>query len=536
MADYKEITTSLGLVVPRYGPGEGIGAFTETANAPFSGNIYDNTANKLGSVTVDGHTYEAYHGRYNQSPTLWLLKDGVQYYESYLNVISTWSGFWCDIVSGVATVYWITCPSPSDPQVYTFPLPAGYSAGNPFESRKIVDGISEADLDTASWDKSPTTNFDDYDNTDPRGGEYADTDPFNQTDVMTLDSLPDPESIMNMSYSSFIGTYAMTATELQSVGDRIFSTNIWDQILNKLQGINGFNDCILSAVQIPVAVTNVTSGVAFRVGGVEVTGSSVSKTTTRYIWRDMGAITLKEVWGSARDYTDTSVSIFLPYVGMKEIDTDIAVNATMTLRAYIDIWTGDVLYLMHTSNAGRQQYYRQEHVSYRWSGNCGKQVQLGRVDNSTQLLGVLGAVAGVAVAGAGAAHALGVAGASKAALASSEAGIAAMKAGAKTALISGAVPAVTTGFKPIVQSSGGIAGSVGAMDYQKAYLVVKRAVPQYPNNWREKIGAPRYQTFAIEDLQGYTLFSDVKLDNMGIAVKEEVEELKRLLTTEGVIL
>ena len=388
------------------------------------------------------------------------------------------------------------------------------------------------------WDETPTTDVDDPNNMNPQGGENADRGSFSETDVMNLVDIPNPEITMNMSYGKFIGVYVLNESEMNLLGDRIFSTNIWDQILNRLTGVAGFNDCILSAVQLPVSIAN-TSQATFRVGGVEVTGADVRKTTSRYSNPpiNMGSITLKEIWGSARDYTDTSVEIFLPYVGVKEIDTDIAVNSTLTLMCTIDYWTGDILYLLHASNASaKSKYFTAESVPYRWQGNCGKQVQLGRVDNSTQILGLIGAIGSFAVAGVGAAHALGVAGASKAALASSEMGINMMKAGTKAGILSGIIPSLTTGFKPITQSSGGIAGSTGSMDYQKAYLLVKRAVPEYPSGWREQIGAPRNQRFAIDDLRGYTLFNEVRLDNMGIAVEEEIQELKRALTTEGVVL
>ena len=227
----------------------------------------------------------------------------------------------------------------------------------------------------------------------------------------------------------------------------------------------------------------------------------------------MGAIALKEVWGTEKDYSCTTISIFLPYVGVKELDPDIVLKSRLTLVLYVDRWNGDILYLLHASNnLAQQKYYRQESVVYRFAGNCGRKVPLGRVDNSNQIIQAVSGLAGIA-----AGYAM----------------------GGVVGAIGGAVPTIQNiaagNFKPTVQTSGGVSGNTGRMDYQQAYLIIKRGVPEYPNNWRNEIGAPRNQELRISSLSGYTLFSTVYLENIECTA-EEKEELERLLTTEGVIL
>ena len=529
MGNFYSVQTSIGQVIPREAIGNGRGAFVETANVPFTGNVYQGTANELGTFTLDGHTYVIYHGRYNSSPTVWVYRDGTQISEMIITVMSTWSGFWCDIQNNLATMYWISAPEPSAVSNYGFPLPTGYAPGNPFEARTIVSGVSTEDVPVADWDKSPSTDYTDPDNEDPRGGEYADTEPFGTTDLMTLDSLPDPEVEQNMDYSGIIKTYVMNATQMNSIASMFVGT-MWDDLKAKFGGVSDPMSYILSAIQVPFAPTGVTTNVAFRLGGFEVTGSQVDYTKNRYLSWDMGSVKLSEVWGSARDYSDVSIELFLPYCGMKEVDPDICMNATNTLKCYIDMWTGDVTYLLHVSNtASSGKYYRSESVPYRWTGNCAKKVPLGRIDNSNQVLAAAGAIAGL---GMGLAGGL----ASPRTNSVTAEGMAVTDKSFPILPTAAGLGALTQVFKPTVQTSGGVAGSTGAMDYQKAYFIVKRAVPQYPNDWRSQIGAPRYQTFTISDLSGFTLFSDLLLDDMGIAVKEEIDELKMLLKTEGVIL
>lgn len=533
MGNFYSVPTSIGQVIPREAIGNGRGAFIETADVPFTGNVYDNTAHELGTFTLDNHTYVVYHGRWNQSPTVWVYRDGTQLSELYINVMSTWSGFWCDIQNNLATMYWISAPEPSAVANYGFPLPTGYTPGNLFEARTIVSGVSTEDVPVADWDKSPSTDYTDPDNEDPRGGEYADTEPFGTTDLMPLTGLPNPDAEQSFNYGTLVVTYCMNATEFQSVAANLFQGGVLSDLKNKFQGLSDPFEFILNAIQVPFSV-NGTSNQPFCIGGTEVTGTNVTRITTRYLKRDMGSIKLSEVWGTARDYSDISIELFLPYVGIKEVDADLCLNATNTLTCYIDAWTGDVTYLLHVSNTNSSgKYYRTECVPYRWTGNCAKKVPLGRIDNSGQILAAVGAIAGIALA-------VGTAGAAAPAAGAAEgATVAAGKSattGISTAAAGGAVASFSQVFKPTVQTSGGVAGNFGAMDYQKAYFIVKRAVPQYPNGWRSQIGAPRYQTFTLSDLSGFTLFADILLDNMGVAVEEEIQELKRLLTTEGVIL
>lgn len=529
MGNYANIPTSIGNVIPRTEQGNGSGAFIETSLVPFTGNVYQGTAHELGTFSLDGHTYTIYHGRYNQSPTMWIFTDGVQTYETYLPGYSTWSGFWCDIVNNLATIYWVTAPDPVAVSGYSFPLPTGDVPGNPYIARTILSGVEEEDIPEHEWDVSPSTDYTDPDNMDPRGGENADTEPFGTTDLMTLDSLPNPEIEQNMDYSGIIKTYVMSATQMNSIA-LMFTGTVWDDLKAKFGGVSDPMSYILSAIQVPFAPTGVTQNVPFRLGGFEVTGSSVDYTKNRYLSLNMGSVKLNEVWGSARDYSDVSIDLFLPYCGTKQVDPDICINATNTLMCYVDMWTGDVTYLLHVSNTNSSgKYYRSESVPYRWTGNCAKKVPLGRIDNSNQVLAAAGAIAGLGVGVAGGLAAPGTAAVTAEGMPITDKSFPILPTAA-------GLGALTQVFKPTVQTSGGVAGSTGAMDYQKAYFIVKRAVPQYPNNWRSQIGAPRYQTFTIGDLSGFTLFSDLLLDDMGIAVKEEIEELKALLTTEGVIL
>ena len=403
--------------------------------------------------------------------------------------------------------------------------------------------------DLRDWDETPTEDVNDPDNLLPQGGEFADLGSFEETVQQLYGSLPDPEATMNMNYGGFLRTYVLDQSQLTAVSSALFSPNFWTGLKQKFEGLSDPLQMIVNCIQLPVADINAGTG-TMKIGGVEVEDDNgetitVGMTTSRYGNYDMGSVTLKEIWGSAKDYSDTSIQIFLPYVGIKDLDPDVVVGCTLSLKCYVDIWTGDVQYLLHVSNAdASKKYFTMQSVPYRWSGNCGKTVPVGRVDNTNKLLGMMGTIAGLgagaALAGIGAAGLIGgmTAGAAGAVGAASEgmaAGLGTMKAGGAIAGAT-AAKALHSGFKPTVQSSSGVAGAAGQMDYQYAYIMVKRGVPKYPNGWREQIGATNYQTFQGLSVSGYTLFSEIHLTGMADASEAERAELERLLCEEGVIL
>lgn len=398
------------------------------------------------------------------------------------------------------------------------------------------------------WYDTPTEDPDDPEGLDPMGGEFADRGDFAETYLQTALDIPNPAGTMTMDYGGFLRTYALNQQQLTSISSALFAPSFWTGLKQKFEGLSDPLSMIVNCIQLPVSGIG-GSLQTMKIGGVTVEDGegheiSVNAITTRYTRYVTGSVTLKEIWGSAKDYSDVSISIFLPYVGMKELDPDIVVGTSMTLYINIDIWTGDVVYLLHVSNAdAHKKYFTMQSVPYRWSGNCSKTVPVGRVDNTNKILGMIGAVAGlsagVMLGGVGVAGSMGAMGLASQGMAGATAAGFSGLGTAKLGLgIAGATAAKSlhSGFKPTVQSSSGVSGAPGQMDYQYAYLVVKRGVPKYPNGWLDTIGAPNYQTFSGVSMTGYTLFSEIHLTGMGDAAEEERAELERILCEEGIIL
>lgn len=377
-------------------------------------------------------------------------------------------------------------------------------------------------VDERDWDESPEQ---DGDNTaDVEGGENADTDPFDFTQNQSV--WPDPDMDFISPYAldgqgnpipGLYTPYELTPTQLQALGAVLYDSDMFDTLVQKLNGSSNPISGILRCIQIPV-VTNLGSGsYNIAVFGEKLHSENHADPTGahlrgRWVTKEGGSVTLKEVWGTYRDYTDTQVSIYLPFVGVRQLDPQLCVGKTLALRCYIDAYTGDVLWLLRSSNAGiGGKFYESGGFIGRWSGNCATEIPIGRIDNTRALATLIGGLSGVVMAPFTGGASLGATGASLAGM-------------------------LTGGAQSMGVVSGNVTGHLGTADVLYPYLIVQRSVPDYPKGWRSKIGAVKNETYQANELSGYTLFSQIFLENMEGASGEEIEALRNELCSEGIIL
>ena len=402
----------------------------------------------------------------------------------------------------------------------------------------VENAISSGILtEVKNWDESPSTDPTDPDNLEARGGEYADTMPFGALDGIGLTELELPKA---QDYGRLLTAYVLDAVDMVNLGNCLFLAGTWQNLKNKFEGLADPMQFIFSCKELALDSSYIpVSNRYFGLGGNHVTNEQgvtlqIPSTLSRFTKTSLGSFDLKEVFGTSKDYTDVDISIYLPYCGVKQLDPDLVVGNRITLVVMVDIWTGDVFYTIHTDNRDiGGKYYRQEAVIYRFTGNCATNLPIGKVDNSDAVLKIASNIVGL---GAGIGLAVGSGGATMVEGASEIATRQALATNVAVNNAQGLTGALSSGFNPTVQTSDGVTGAFGLMDLQYPYLIIKRGVPQYPTNFRKQIGAPRYQTLQVTNLTGFTKFSAIHLEYMGVAVSEEITELERLLTSEGIIL
>lgn len=236
----------------------------------------------------------------------------------------------------------------------------------------------------------------------------------------------------------------------------------------------------------------------------------------QYIEVDMGSIDVEECWGAFLDYEPyTKIDIYLPYIGVKSLDTNECMPKTVALKYMIDLATGTCIALIKCDNS----------VYYHFVGNCASQIPLTAVQMQEVVKGVMSIAVGAASFGIGGVMGAG-AHASKAAITK---GAAMQAAGA--AMAGSGADSIAKG--PRYSHSGTMAASAGIMDVQTPYLIFSRPKQAIPEDQQKYTGYPSFITKELSELEGYTEVQIIHLHNMSCTT-DEVNEIEQLLLS-GVI-
>lgn len=336
------------------------------------------------------------------------------------------------------------------------------------------------------------------------GGSFDDT-----SDPVDFTPLPSASVIT----SGFVGLYNPTVLQLQNLANYLWNDTLLDiDQLRKL--VANPMDLLISLTIVPVK-PQVTGAETIKVGWRD-TGVTMNKISKQFMQFNFGSIDISEYFGSALDYAPfTKISIYLPYIGLKQLNVDEVMNNTIELQYNIDLFTGACVAEIKVGNA----------VLYSFNGNIANQIPITAESFDSFLRAVIGAVAavGVTVASAGAGGAVaagsmaGEAGATATGL--SAAGAASIGTTSANAVLSS---------KPDIQHAGSMASNTGYMANKRPYILIEYPRMSIPENYQNYSGYPCNVTLNLGTLSGYTAISDIHLDGIP-ATDTELEELETLL-------
>lgn len=348
------------------------------------------------------------------------------------------------------------------------------------------------------WNNVKTTDNIDTTDTIGGGGSYD----FEGDDIPMPDA-PD-ETVSGVLASGFLNIYSPSAQNLQNFGQAL-----WTNAFNvKWYDVDSLANLVLNAVSDPInfiiglfmlPVTPTTgSSSGIYLGGINVNTVSVPRVTGQYVTIDFGTIDIEELYGSYLDYSYSRLSIYLPYIGMADIDVQEVTGGSVTLRYIIDCFTGacvaNVKCVKNTVTPWGSTYSNKSVHSY--SGNVAIQLPIsaGSFDIMTQ---------GLINVGLG--------------------------------LVSGQPQTVAKGATDIIQSVGGDATTRGALSsntgklcYQTPYLMFTRPIETRPAKLGNLHGYSAGRGGLLSTFSGYVECSDVKLDGV-TATDTELNMIESLL-------
>lgn len=282
-------------------------------------------------------------------------------------------------------------------------------------------------------------------------------------------------------------TFKMTKDRLQQLGRFLWGSNIFD---NFSLICNNPIENIISCKSIPLSLDGRTQKIIL--GNVD-TGVNGDKVSNNFAKQNIGSITISEKYHNFLDYAPyTNVIIYLPYVGFKELDTNLVMGKTLSISYTVDIITGGCLCQITSNNV----------KLYEFNGNMGIDIPITASNRAQVEAGYISSGIGIASS-----------------VASGNI------VGAVTSLINSAESqyhyASTSSPNPMCVAS----------TNRTCYVILDRPTYQTLKSFNHTRGKKCYLTKTINTLKGYTI-CDEHVDLSGIrATESEKEELIRLLSS-----
>lgn len=343
---------------------------------------------------------------------------------------------------------------------------------------------------------------------------------------------PDDPPISGAS-AGFITMYEMTEHNMQTFATELFDFDWWQAIKNFFADPMDF---ICGVMIVPFSPR--TSGHACPVFHQP---SPLPDIKMNHYWPvivdqyqdiDCGSLTIPKYYNSCFDYNPyTSVRIYLPYIGYKDLDPDEVMGNTIQVKYKVDCMTGDCIAFIIRTAVSMPSMTPVSQCIAQFSGNCGVRVAFGRqsFDSAIQAsVQLMAGIAGGMIRGAGGAvSAFMVGGAGGGASSESEA--LAQEQLARGAGGGMSMPNVEA-MKSQVIKSGIMGANAGFMSVQKPFIIRSLPNQSRPNNYRELNGYPSNIAGPIGSggFRGYMEIEKIELDGI-TAMEQEKAELMALL-------
>ena len=282
-------------------------------------------------------------------------------------------------------------------------------------------------------------------------------------------------------------TFKMTKDRLQQLGRFLWGSNIFD---NFSLICNNPIENIISCKSIPLSLNGTTQKIILGNVDTGVNGDNVSNNFTK---QNIGNIPITEKYHNFLDYAPyTNVIIYLPYVGFKELDTNLVMGKTLSISYTVDIITGGCLCQIKSNNV----------KLYEFNGNMGIDIPITASNRAQVEAGYISSGIGIASS-----------------VASGNI------VGAATSLINSAESqyhyASTSSPNPMCVAS----------TNRTCYVILDRPTYQTLKSFNHTRGKKCYLTKTINTLKGYTI-CDEHIDLSGIrATDGEKEELVKILSS-----
>ena len=300
--------------------------------------------------------------------------------------------------------------------------------------------------------------------------------------------------------SGFMKIYVPTDEQLQTIGERIRDKDLFSTVATFFAG--DVSRAVIALNILPLDVPNDNTEHNLKIGWTNITASA-PYATKQWIGFDCGTVEIPSFTKTEFDYSpNTQIQIYLPYVGVRDLDIDLVVGRKLNLVYNCDIVSGACIAILEDSETGR--------LYYQYTGNMAINVPITSRDFTNVFQSLIQTTTNLtvgAIAGGGIGGVIGGA-------------------------VGGTVDLLNT--KPQVSHSGNVNTNYGYMSSAVPYVEIKTPSLSIASDENKYKGFPTNQTVTLSDCQGYTKVEEIHVENIS-ATGNEQNEIVNLLT-EGVII
>lgn len=330
-----------------------------------------------------------------------------------------------------------------------------------------------------------------------------------------------PDMLLN---SGIVKFYNPSASDLNSFINYIYSrptdfyTNVKKLWANPM-------DSIISLAVVPFGVVQGESE-EVKFCGLS-TGLSFPKLASQYQVVNCGKLTIEEEYCNFCDYgAFTKIKLWLPFIGIVDMNTDDTIGATLEIRYNCDCFTGECMAFVKSTKNIPSKEIEYNSVIYCFQGNILQQAPLTGNNYASLYSGILNIASHVALPVITPAKT-------------------AVKTLAKTAGVLGTAGGELLSEKVNVQRSGTAVGNMGTLGEYHPYVIIERPLLNVPANNGLYNAYPLNKTYKLGQtdnsgqriLTGFTVVRDgtMRVNTGHNITDEEKQEIKELLES-GVIL
>ena len=286
-----------------------------------------------------------------------------------------------------------------------------------------------------------------------------------------------------------IAQYSVDTSDMSALASFLWSDSFINSIKKAWQ--SPFEN-IINLSFIPLGTELSTVSAEIKIGNVP-TGVTSAKLTKSLYAKDFGSISMKELYKNFADYSPfTHISLYAPGCGIKNLNPDDFIDGSIHLMAYIDTFSGTVVYQVGSIRHGRK------HIVDHYTGNIQTSIPITGANYASAYSSLINGLAGIGSGG----------------------------------MIGGAMSALTplSGIKPEYGKSSGTSGSAMRLSVQRPYIFFDTPQLREPKNFRYLHGYVSNTYQRLGDCRGFTTVKYMDMKNINLTDTEK-EELKNILET-----